>query len=225
MTKGEAVDVIINKFRALTQDKRLSRRYVLAELEVASKYYIEQKVNEGNMMTESLFKEIKCLEMVKSDRISCPMIELRQCKTLMRSKEKLPKVLYSGYGPMIREVSTIDDEKVFKRVTKQTSRRRSMRPVGPKSTNFHYLYDGEYLWIPEEEVHAVNLKVATFDDEKVAELNKCGDSDQMCKSGWEYDMMLPETLLKVVIEDVTKSIAINRQIPIDENPNMSEREG
>lgn len=224
MTKGEAVDTIMNKFRALTQDRRLSRRYVLAEIEIASKYLIEQKVSEGTMQTGSLYKEIKCLELIKVDRITCPMVELRTCNILMRSKERLPKVLYSSWGPLIKEVTTIDQEKSFKRVTKRSSRRRSMKPKGPKSNDLYYLYEDGYLWIIDTEVYGLNVELITFDDEKVDSLNGCNNKDE-CKSGWDHDLVLPESITQAVLDKVTQTISINRQIPIDEKADLNEREG
>lgn len=222
MKKGKAVATVANRFRAVGMDRRLSRRYILSEIEDASKVLIEQKVNDGTLQVTSLYQPINCVEMIQVDPITCPELELRSCKIVMRTKEKLPIPLYSRFGPMIKEVTTVDRGKVFERVTYQKYRRLKNLSRGYKKNKLFYIFSEGYIYIMDTEVYKINLEIATFDDETVSQLNSCESNE--CESGWDKELMIPEYLVATVNNMAAQAVSINRQIPIDDKPNMKENE-
>lgn len=227
MKKGEIVSMVMNRFRSLTPDRRLSRRYVLSEVEVAMRTIIEQKINDGTLQLDSIYKHIKCLGLEKVNPISCPMLDLRTSKILMRSKKKLPKVLYSRYGSLVREVTTVDNEKLLKKINSKEYRRLKYAPKGLKE-KYHYIIEEGYLWVVDTEIYAVNLQMVTNDDEALTESQECldysGSNSQGCKSGWDYELDIADHLIKVVVDIASQAVSVTKQIPIDDNPNMKENE-
>lgn len=219
MTNEEIVSLIMNRFRALTQDKRLSRRYVLAEAVNTVKTYIEQRVGDRPMDLHSLFEVIECLEMEKIDSVKCPVVEFKRCGILMRSKERLPKLLYTKYGPLVSEVTNITGDLEFKPSSLRSYKvNKRKTPLRNSSKNFYYVKDG-YLYIPDIEIYSVNLLAVSLDSYGKMSASSCGDK---CQSLWEMEFKIPEKLGLSIVDKVTEAISINRQIPIDPNPNLNE---
>lgn len=222
MKVGEAVSTIMNRFRALTQDKRLSRRYVQKEILTASKFLFEQKVNGAQFPLDFSYRNVTCVEMIPIQSIECPLVEIRSCRTIMRTKDRLPEVVFSRFGPLIREVTTIDNEKVFKRVTKQGYRNLKNKPRSKMDPKLYYLYDDGYLYILDTEIYSINFQMITFDNEGYVRLTTC--QGENCQSAWDFEIQIPDDLLKTAIDLATQAISVNRQIPIDEKPDLNERE-
>lgn len=224
MLVGEAVSTIVNRFRGLTMDKRLSRGYVLSEINIASRYIINQKIENNTITISKLYQPLECVEMEPVDRISCPMVELRTCKTIMRSRLKLPNLMATKYGPMIREVTTIDGEKRFRRVDKAKARREKYRPKDPLDNTFKFMIgDDGHLYVIDVEIYLLNMEIVSFDYEQLSKFNECNkDYAENCKSAWDQELKIPEDIIQMVLDVVSQKIQIERQIQVDDNPNQSE---
>ena len=220
-TYGETVSRIINTFKALSKDNKLYRRHVLKVLLDKTTFYISQKLQDKSLFRESnLFTTLDCFEMKSIEVIKCDIIEFRSCKKLMRSKKKLPKLIYSKYGASILEVTSIDGEYLFIPVTPQQFKLNKKR-VGASEVNqsFYYIKDG-YLYLPDSDVRIVSVNLLTLDTYEKEQCSSC--SDQKCKSFWDFEFVIPDKLLEVVVSETIKEISFNRQIQEDQNPNLQD---
>lgn len=224
MLVGEAVSTIVNRFRGLTMDKRISRSYILSEINIASRYIINQKIENNTISISKLYQALNCVELEVVDSISCPMVELRTCKTIMRSKIKLPELVSTKYGFLIREVTTIDGSKIFRRVDKAKARREKYRPKDPLDNHFKFMIgDDGHLYILDVEIYLVNMEIVSFDYEQISLFNNCDKSEEdQCKSAWEQELRIPEDTIQLILDVVSQKIQLERQITIDDNPNQSE---
>lgn len=219
-TNGEIVSRIINTLRALSKDSRLSRRYVLKTLQNKAKFFIAQKLNDKSLFRENnLFKALDCLEMKKIDVYKCDILEFRACKKLMRSKCKLPELIYSKYGASILEVTSIDGEYLFRPITLSQYRINKSRAGNDINQQFFYLKDG-YLYLPDSDVKLVSVYLLTLDLFDKEQCSNC--SSEKCKSIWEFEFPIPDKLLEVVVSETLKELSMNRQIQEDQNPNMQD---
>lgn len=219
-TYGETVSRIINTFKALSKDNKLYRRHVLKVLLDKATFYISQKLQDKSLYRESnLFSVLDCFEMEAIDKIKCDIAEFRTCGTLMKSKERLPKLLYSKYGPSILEVTSIDESFDFSFVTPQQYRINKKRTNSNLDLIYYYIKDG-YLYIPDREIFAVSIVLLTLDGYDKEQCSQC--SENKCKSFWDFEFIVPDKLLEVIVGETIKELTLNRQIQVDQNPNMQD---
>lgn len=220
MTNNQIVSRITNGLKTLNKDDRISRRYILNVAQNIATLLISQKLRDKSLFREdNLYITIDCFEMEKKDRFNCDIIEFRSCEKLMRSKEKLPCLIYSRYGSSIKEVTSIDYSTLFKPSTVSQFRRDKQREFQADSRKF-YIRDG-YLYLPDSEVEAVSLYLLTVDEYKARQVSGCSSEDP-CKSAWDFEFICPDKLLNPVIQETIKEVSFQKQIVEDTNPNLDE---
>ncbi len=217
MTNSEIVSRVINGLKALNKDDRTSRRSILNIAKQKAEYYISTKLSDRSLYRENnLYTTVECFEMEKIEIIKCDIIEFRTCKSIMKSKNKIPGLVYSKYGDSLKEVTSIDDERDFIATTPRQYRKDKDRQGEDDYIRF-YIKDG-YLYLLDTEVKRVNLYLLTQDTEKIEDI--CGCSEETCKSLWEYEFICPSKMTKIVIEETIQEVFASKQIPQDTNPNL-----
>lgn len=218
MTNAEAVSLVLNNLRFLNKDDRISRRFVLRILRSVATTYISQRLYDRTLGNDlKLYTSLECLEMERVDSISCPMLEFRMCKTLMKSVKPLPELIFSRLGSSIRDVTSVDSMYEFRLMDIQQYRRNLKRKYKIKELTV-YLGIDNHLYIPEEEILAVNVNLLTIKTDEVDECSECKKSE--CKSGWDYEFICPDRILDPVIKETLQLIATTtRAIIQDQNPN------
>ena len=217
MTNLDIVSRVSNSFNSVDKDSRIPKRYSLHIARNKAEFLISQKLGEGSLHREdNIYSTIECFEMEEIPPVKCDIIEFRRCRTVMRSKNKLPKLINSRLGNSIKEVTSLDDEREFKATTPAQFRRDKERG----SDDYIYYYvKNDYLYILDANIFMVNLYVVTMEQENIEGCNK-----DCCKSLWEYEFKCPDKLLEIVIAETIKEISMRKGIPADENPNLNSNE-
>lgn len=214
-TNGEIVSRVINALNLLNKDEHISRRYILSVLKEKTNFAIQQQLEiKALFRDDSLYTWIRCLELQKDDIIKCPIIEFKSCKKIMRSVDKLPKSIYSRYGNSVKVVVSLDGEVIFNKVTPRQYNLNKKRDTSGVQQDYYYVQDG-YLYLPNSDVHMVDVLMLTTDSE---DLDGCDNCDE-CKSAWDYEFVGTEKFQEMVIQDTIREVAQRRGIVIDENPN------
>lgn len=218
MTNAEFVSRVVNGLNSVNKDSRLSKRYVLFTGRQKAEFLISQKLRDRSLYREdNLYKEISCFEMKQIDPVKCDIIEFRRCKNLMRSVNKLPKLIYSRYGNSLKEVLSLDDETEFKYTTPAQYRRDRER----ESSDYNYYYvKNQHLYLIDSKVKRLNLYILTTNLEDVKDC----DCEEDCKSLWDFDFVVPDSLSENVISETIREVSMKLQIPTDENPNLNSNE-
>jgi hypothetical protein len=217
MNNGEAVSKVITSLRALSIDVRIPRRYVLKILRDTSKNLIAQKNLDRTIdLDTNLISEIIGLEFEKVDTITTNIITFKRCKTLMKSKKKLPELIFSRLGSSIREITSVDDNTRIKITSLEKYRRDQLRKYKVNNEVFAYIDSEGFVFIPDHEILAVNVRLVTMNTEDVDEVNGVTN----CKSGWDFSFTTPDKLEKTVFEETLRVImGTYKQIRPDINPN------
>lgn len=221
MKNLEFVSRIINDMNALTKDAHVSRRWILSIGRQKARSYISQRWADGTLFgEESLYTHIGCLEMERVRTVDCCFAEFRLCRVLMRSKERIPDLVYSRIGPAILRVSNVTDEILFTPITLRKYANDRKRRFASLKRYYYYLNDG-YIYIPDVEIHAINVDLITLDKKAALALAGCGlDEDDTCLSEWEYDFVCPDKLLEYVVAETLQEVMNKLNVPTDENPDM-----
>lgn len=223
MTNAEIVSRVRNGLNSISKDDRISRRYILHVAKQKATFLISQKLNDRSLFREdNLYKTVDCFEMESVDVIKCEILEFRRCKSIMKSKCKLPKLIYSRYGGSLKEVITADGEKEFKPITPSQYRRDKNRVEGSDYI-YYYVKDG-YLYLLDTEIELVSLYLISMELDSLEEGCCCNDNLEECKSLWDYEFNVPDKLEEAVVGEAIKEVAMSKQMPRDENPNSNNNE-
>lgn len=219
-TYREIVSRIENSLNSLTKDTFIPRRYILSVFKSKAEFFMAQKLFDKTLFREtSLFKWVNCVQMVEEDVIKCGKLEFKRCKSLMKSKKKLPKVLWSKYGSSVILVTTIDGEKEYKLISQVDYMNLLKRPNSEKFIGkYALIYPDNYLYIPDSEVKMVNILMYTL-DEKSDDSSDCKDCDD-CESYWDKEVSISDKIREVVIQETLKEVSMRLQVPLDSNPNL-----
>lgn len=218
MNNREAVSKITNTLQSLSKDNRISRRYILKVLRDRAKNLIAQKLGERTINNEqNLYTEIRCLELEKIESIDCPIASFRTCRTIMRSKHKLPELIYSRLGASVKEITSIDGDFEFRLVTEEQYRRNKKRKYQLNNEVYVYVGTDEYLYILDHEIYSVDITILTMKTEEVDECSECSKGD--CIDNWSLNFIVPDKLEDVVFKEALQIISTKKQLPQDPNPN------
>lgn len=218
MTYAQAISRISNSLNSLQKDARIPKRYILSVLKETAEFLLSQKLRDRTLFRETdLFKWIRCVELKQEDTVKCPILEFKKCKTLSRSKHKLPKIVGSKYGYAVLVVQTVDGEKHFKHITLREYNNNSKRENAEKFKG-GYFYINEYLYIPDSEIELVDILLLTL-DEDAEDCSSCSDRTE-CDDVLQQEFPVPSKLMNVVIQETLKELSFRLQIPRDENSDL-----
>lgn len=182
---------------------------------------LSQKMLDKTLYRETdLFKWIRCIELKQDDIVSCPVVEFRRCKSLMRSKKKLPDIIGSRYGYAILILTTIDSARRFSQITLNDYNILSRRKNSKKFLGTHYYIQDRYLYIPDSEVEVVDMFVLTL-DEDAEDCSSCSEIPE-CQSVWDREFPFPDKLANTIISESIKEISLRLQIPTDTNSDLDQ---
>ena len=224
MIYREIVSRVENSLNALAKDTFIPRRYILSVYKSKAGFLMAQKLYDKSLFRETnLFKWINCITMIEDDIVKCDKIEFKRCHNLMKSKNKLPKLLWSKYGASVFLVTNIDNSKEYKLITQSDyinlkNRRNADKFLG----GYAILYPDNHIYIPDSEVKSINVLVYTL-DEKADETSDCGDCKE-CINYWDTEINISDKIDEVVMQETIKEIAMRLQIPLDAKDNLNPNE-
>ena len=219
MTNIEFVSQITGLLKSNNKDNRLPKRLILKTGQDATTFLVAQKLMDRTISSETnLYTTIPCFEFEQIDSKRCPSIEFRMCKTLMRSINPLPKLVFSRLGASIKEIVALDGDFVFTFVDEAQYRRNKKRQHQLKNNVFVYLGTDNHLYIPDREIFSVDVTTLTLDSVTAEKASSCIESD--CgKSNWHYPFICPDKLLESVKDMTLQRLSMTRTLQSDENPN------
>lgn len=212
-TIGDAISRVRNVIKGVKEDAFITDRFIYYLIWKYAKTLIkrESRMNEIYKYT-SLFTEIPCLELIDVDKVEACCTGIRTGCTIKRTKDRLPGLLETTMGPVIREVSSLDYSvsvtrsypSVYTNMTKLTS--------FPYNKSKYYWYLDGYLYVPDVEWEAIRVQ-AIFEDDTAAFL--CNPEADDCRSEQDRSLAIPEHLYSEIEQLVLKEILTAGQIPSD----------
>jgi hypothetical protein len=220
ITNKEFVARITNNLKSLNKDQHISRRFILSIGRVKASFLISQKFDEMTMFREEdVLTTIPCLEMVNVPVVSCPIIEFKGCKSIMRSKCKLPKTINGKNGVGVVNVYTVDQQEFFVYVSLKDYAGLKKRKYVYGNQKYFTVIDG-YLYLLDSEIEVVSLTLFTMEDWNAEEDCTCNE-DGKCKDVWSSSFNCPDRFLDLVAKDtLTEVMSFYRSSIEDSNPNL-----
>lgn len=219
LTNGEFASRIVNDLNALNKDAHISRRWLLSIGRTKAESYVAQRWDDGSLLSDrNLITDIKCVEMIYLPIIECCNIDIPRCEMVMRSKHRIPGLIFSNLGPAILTVSNIDNTFFYKYADIKTIRNQAKRVYGNKN-KFYFISD-RYLYIVNDFIISVNISLFTTKKREASLLSNNCNYDDRCKSEWEFPFVCPIKLIEYIAAETVKEAITKIQVPTDENPNM-----
>ena len=150
ITYNELVSRIQGSFNTLNKDMFIPRRYILSVFKAKAEFYMAQKFYDKSLFRETnLFKWINCIKMEDVPASKCG-VELQSCHNIVRSKKKLPRLLWSRYGASALMITNIDGSKEYQIISlSYYNSIRKKRDFDKFKGKFAIIYPDNHLYIPD----------------------------------------------------------------------------
>jgi hypothetical protein len=213
-TIGEVISRIRNQLKAVNQDAFLTDRFIYSVLKKHSQVLMKREDSGNKLMRfNSIFQTLDFVELVEVDKIEASCLGIKSDCTFRRTKDKLPIFLQGYWGPLIRNVTSLDGSEECLMTTPS-----GFLSIG-NSKNFKYnkakyfWYLNDYLYFPNLDWDAVRIE-GVFEDD-ISEWT-C-DKDKQCKIRQVQSFNVPDYLFYEVEANALKDLAIMYQLPVDTN--------
>lgn len=221
MTNLEFVSQISGILKSNNKDSKIPRRLILKVGQDSATFLIAQKLLDRTISQETnLYTTIPCFEFEQIDVKKCPSLEFRMCKTLMKSVKPLPKLVFSRLGASVRDIVSLDGNFTFSFVDEAQYRRNKNRQQ-LKNQVFVYLGTDNHLYIPDREIHSLDLTLLTLDTINIEDCSSCLEKDE-CKSNWDAEFIVSSKLVEAVKDMTIQRLILSKQIQSDQNPDGKE---
>lgn len=186
-----------------SDDSRLSPRHIYNKMLSVRLMLITQKANKKQSLNQWNYQVLPCIELIKVDRHECPCLPPVGCK-FYRSKYKIPKPIYSIFGPLIQSVTTVDGSVIFSATTWEGIKYEVNNKYTGKSPK--YFIKNQYLYIlGGNKPKVVTIPGGIFEDPIEVDkfLSYCneGCTDcQECESPLDKEFPIDGDLIEPLIE-------------------------
>lgn len=220
ISNGEFVGRVVNDLNALTKDAHISKRWILSIGQTKAESYVAQRWDDGSLFDDlALLTCVSCIPMIEVDKIECCDAAFVLCHTLMRTKDRLPGLLFSSYGPIIRSVSNVDGTRYYRYQRLEFYNMEKKRKYADKSSVKHfYIHDG-YIYIPDDHIELINVCFFTLKRRLALALSAC-KQPSVCISEWDEPFIYPVKLIEYIVSETVKECSTKIQIPDDDNPDL-----
>lgn len=198
---------IQSELKANNIDDRFSFRFLSSRIKDKIKNFVKQDADNRRFSKLSeLWRPFPPIQMIEVLNIDYPIVT-PNCKTLMKSKKKLPKTYSSNYGKLLR-IFNISGEREYTLISKIDYVDIQNREYRDKRIKYAWIED-DYLFIPDSQVEVV--KALGFNEETI-ECDKCAKP-------LDTELSIPPYLLDIVKKDIVNELmGSTKRVVVDERP-------
>lgn len=225
MTNGKLVDTIEGRLGVYRKDDRprIPRRLILFTALNISQTYHSQRLGERVLKyQDSLYTKVPCVPMEKVDSKACGL-ELYRCRTIMRSKCKIPESVYGKFGNSVQMVTNVTDTKRIDKTTYEDiiDRQSKGRYSDVVKKIPRWFIFGGYLYVLDWEIQMVNVWLFSLQrDDTCDNIDICETGELICPctSRWDVTFVASDTALMYIVDRTVEVLGNPRVVQIDENP-------
>lgn len=207
-TVGQAVSRVRNVLKAVKTDAFLTDRFLYSLILKYAYLYIKQELEKGRFEAlNSFFKTLPCVDLIETNKVEA-CCDIEGC-TIYRTKEKVPEVLNSIDGPLIRAVTSIDGSTDVERTQPLTYIRMAKTSGARYNKSLYYWYLNGYLYFPN--LTWPQVKIDALFQDSVASF-QC---ENPCTLIQDTPTPIPDYLFALIEQGVLKDMGMTIQIPAD----------
>lgn len=210
-TIGDTISRVRNALRGTQDDAFLTDRMIYSTILKFAKLYIKRQDNENKIMRfQSLFEVLPCVELIEVDKVEACCGGIKSKCIIKRTKEKLPDPMEGTYGPLFRDITSIDGSYMTYRTYPGTYLAMTQSTNFKYNKTLYYWYLDGHLYFPNLQWDAVRIE-AIWDDN--IEYMKC-DGD-ICNLRQDQPTHVPDYLFAEIEQQVLSQFGMTMQIPAD----------
>lgn len=221
MTISELISSIRGMNKLINADSRITDRFIYSEASSIKNTLLKQEENKQRLyIMSSLFKTINRVDMIKVDTIEACGID-SDC-IIMRSKYKLPKIVESVGGYMIRKIASLDATSgTVVTITTDLSYGRKLKINDKHARNEVWAFiRNEFLYMPNVRWPAVIVEALFEDPDEIDNLNSCDQDIIECTPAYERQFPIPNYLEKP-LKDLLNNSLLNYYHRLQEDTNIN----
>lgn len=208
-TIASAVSRVRNIVKAVKTDSFLTDRFLYSLILKYAYMYIKQDLDKGRFLALSpFFKTLPCVDLIEIDKVEA-CCDIESGCTIMRTKDPLPSVLNSVFGPVFRAVTSIDGSNDIERTDPLTYTRFAKTSGAKYNTTKYYWYLNGYLYFPN--IIWPQVRIDALFQDSVASLQCCSP----CVPIQDSPTPIPDYLFALIEQGVLKDLGMTIQIPPD----------
>ena len=210
ITIGDAVSRIRNQIKAVKQDAFITDRFLHSLLLKHAKWLMKREDGKFKLLSfSSVVQSLDDVELVEVDKTEACCTGLTSGCTIKRTKEKLPVFMQGYYGPLIRNITSIDGSQELQPTFPSTYIKISNSKNFRYNKAKYYWYLNDYLYFPNVEWDSIRIE-GIFEDDIAALV--CGDK---CVVRPNQLFNVPDYLHGEMEAAVMKDLITMFQIPSD----------
>lgn len=210
---ADTISRVRNALKGTQDDAFLTDRMIYSTILKFAKYYIKRQDNENKIMRfQSLFEVLPCVELIEVDKVEACCAGIKSKCIIKRTKDKLPYPMEGTYGPLFRDITSIDGSQILYKTYPGTYAAMTNSTNFKYNKTLYYWYIDGYLYFPNIQWDAVRIE-AIWDDN--IEYMKC-DSD-VCSIRQDQLTHVPDYLFTEIEQQVFAQFGMTMQIPADNN--------
>lgn len=212
--------------KLINADSRITDRFIYNEAVSIKNTLLKQEQYKQRLFgVDNLFSTINKVDMIKVDTIEACGID-SDCY-IMRSKDKLPNMIESFGGAIIRKVASLDGAHgTVVTVTTDLSFGRKLRINDKHAKNEVYAFiKNKYLYLPNAKWPAVLVEAIFEDPDEIESLNSCDDEKPIvCTPMYDRSFPIPNYLEKP-LKDLLNNSLLNYYHRLQEDVNINKKNG
>ena len=225
MKNRELIGKIVNIVKEQQADTRLSKKTVWYSIFNTAHKLIDRDLQNRRLWKQSNVWKPLCVEMQEIPAIQCSCVQIDNGCTVMRSRNKLPKIFVSSLGAAIYSVTTIDGSKELK-LTSPISAVNNGKIKGV--SDVYCFIEDDYLYVLKKKYGALIIKALFEEDPKKYACDYVEATNSNDCSNWlDEDVFIPQRLIDDISKIVEQELMGNKQIPLDtlnnKNANTTEK--
>ena len=211
VTISDTISRVRNILKSVKEDAFLTDRMLYSVILKYAKLYVQRQDNANRIMRyQTLFEVLPCVELIEVDKVEACCSGIKSKCTFRRTKEKLPSPMEGAYGPLFRDVTSIDGSFMTYKTYPGTYLALAHSTNFKYNKTLYYWYMDGHLYFPNIEWDAVRIE-AIWDDD-IAYL-KCNEPQDQCQIMQERQTHVPDYLFAKIEQQVLKEFGMMMQIP------------
>lgn len=225
-TIGEVLSRVRNQIKAVRQDAFLTDRFLYSIVSKHAKWLMKREDSKNNLMKfNSIMQTLDSVDLIETDRIEASCTGLKTNITVMRTKETIPIFMQGYWGPLIRQVTSLDGQIDFQPISPtQYVKIANSKNFKYNKTNY-YWYLNDHLYFPDVNWPSVRIEGVFEDDISNYKCITCNENQEYnCVPRQDDSFNVPDYLHGEIESNVMKDLSIMLQIPTDntqDNKNIS----
>jgi hypothetical protein len=210
-TIGESIARVRGILKGTNEDSFLTDRFVYSIISKYAKMILRRQQNEKKLMQhDDLFRYLPFVDLIEVDKIEADCAPIKSGCTIMRTKEKLPKMFSGIKGPYIRKVYSIDGTTDLVKTSPATYIAIANKSCTKYDKTIYYWFKNGHLYIPSD-IEGIMVE-ALWEDSLDAYCTLDGDN---CTAMQDLQLPLPDYLFAEVEQMAEQEFGMTVRLPGD----------